>query len=86
MKLITNEYTVLINLDGGEDITIKPNTQFDPIIGNYKSTSSAYVRDAETREILVYLEAGKPFENLGEAPAPKKRAKVKEEAPTLLEE
>ena len=55
---ITQEYAVLINQDGGDNITIKPNVTFGNFEGKYQVTAYVLVRDAETREILTTLNPG----------------------------
>lgn len=64
MKLITNEYTVLIN-KSGNDVTIRPNTPFDPINGDFVVSASAIIRNNATGDIVEVLQPGQTIKGVG---------------------
>ncbi len=74
MPYITQEYAVLINQEGGDNIIIKPNVTFGNFTGKYKVTAYCLIRDAETRKIITTFSPGQvldgfqPKESLPTAP------------------
>jgi len=66
MKLFTKEYTVLLSLDGGKDVTIKPNIEFKPFKGKYKVTCSALIKEVDTNDLIAVLKPGAIIDGVGE--------------------
>lgn len=60
----TNEYSTLKNLEGGADIQLTPNEEFNPFRGNFKVINSANIY--KDNKFYMFLEAGQVIEGIGE--------------------
>ena len=55
---ITQEYSVLNNMAGGDNITIMPNTPFSGFSGQFIVTAYVLVRDADTGDVITTFSPG----------------------------
>lgn len=65
MKLITNNYTVLKSLNGGKDVTIKPNVEFEPFEGDFINFSFIRIYEVGTKNLILELNAGQKIKSIG---------------------
>lgn len=88
MRYFTNEYTILINQNGGEDITLKPGVlnSFEAIVGQFKPTSFFRVMEVESKEIVGQYDVKDVFDGIGKAPQLIKRAVKKPQVDLLGED
>lgn len=82
MMLFTNEYTILLSKDGGEDVVLKPGivNAFKPFAGKFIPTAHARIHDVESKNIVITLLAGQLIDGVGiitEEPASKKAKRGK---------
>ena len=68
----TNEYSVLKNNSGGEDIVIKPNVPFEAFEGDYTVTSFLRIRSKESDALVCELSPGEQTKGVGVVPKPTK--------------
>ncbi len=61
----TNEYTVLYDNKGENNVVLKPNITFNAFEGDFTVSSFARIKSRETNKIILELQAGSKTTGVG---------------------